>query len=197
VKRCAILLLSVAGCAPDLCDFPELKSDTCITVHLAGTLAPAEKSFDALQVDVIYNQSSDNFARRLTPQRLMPGTMPATLPAVFGVVYPTGVVPTNTGHIAVLATSGGRPVGYVAKALSTPAIKVGEHAHLTLELADPSKSHCFDGIEQFDESDVDCGGDDCPLCASGKKCEAFSNGTRDCASGVCMNAVSGGQDRCQ
>src|SRR5215510_13577462 len=31
---------------------------------------------------------------------------------------------------------------------------------------------CFDGFENGDESDVDCGGNECELCAAGKKCRS-------------------------
>jgi hypothetical protein len=48
---------------------------------------------------------------------------------------------------------------------------------------------CTDGIVDGTETDVDCGGDVCPKCADGKKC----NIAMDCADGVC----SGTPKTCQ
>lgn len=44
--------------------------------------------------------------------------------------------------------------------------------------------HCADGVHNFSESDVDCGGS-CPGCAAGMRCEQGF----DCLSGVCVNGV--------
>jgi len=42
--------------------------------------------------------------------------------------------------------------------------------------------HCFDGVTNGGESDVDCGGDDCVArCATGQTCSVHG----DCASGIC------------
>jgi hypothetical protein len=41
--------------------------------------------------------------------------------------------------------------------------------------------HCDNGTADVDESDRDCGGDDCPPCANDMSC----NGPGDCESGVC------------
>jgi hypothetical protein len=46
-------------------------------------------------------------------------------------------------------------------------------------------SHCEDGAPDYDESDSDCGGADCPRCPTGRKC---SSGW-DCASGICINRI--------
>jgi len=46
-------------------------------------------------------------------------------------------------------------------------------------------SHCEAGGPDYDESDSDCGGIDCPRCAAGARClSAF-----DCASGNCLNGI--------
>jgi len=42
--------------------------------------------------------------------------------------------------------------------------------------------HCFDGVEDGSETDVDCGGD-CSPCAAGRHCY----GNYDCASSICVN----------
>ncbi|MBI5497711.1 MAG: hypothetical protein HY904_22075 [Deltaproteobacteria bacterium] len=41
---------------------------------------------------------------------------------------------------------------------------------------------CSDGMRNGGETDVDCGGPDCPGCASDRPCEV----ARDCASGICL-----------
>jgi hypothetical protein len=46
-------------------------------------------------------------------------------------------------------------------------------------------STCSDGIKNGAETDVDCGGPDCPPCATGKACQSAS----DCASGMCSGGV--------
>jgi len=43
-------------------------------------------------------------------------------------------------------------------------------------------AHCADGIEDGDESDVDCGGATCPPCGTGQRCATSA----DCASDVCI-----------
>ena len=45
---------------------------------------------------------------------------------------------------------------------------------------------CIDGVTNQSESDVDCGGTDCALCADGKNC----NEVADCASSVCDPELS-------
>jgi hypothetical protein len=44
---------------------------------------------------------------------------------------------------------------------------------------------CSDGITNGNETDVDCGGPDCPRCADGKACLAST----DCVSGSCITHV--------
>src|SRR5260221_3208578 len=46
---------------------------------------------------------------------------------------------------------------------------------------------CHNGKKDGTETDVDCGGTDCPKCDDGKKCTQVS----DCASGTCNSCVGG------
>lgn len=49
------------------------------------------------------------------------------------------------------------------------------------------ENNCLDGIKNFDESDVDCGGSMCSQCVDGKTCSLGS----DCAAEICLNGVCG------
>jgi hypothetical protein len=49
----------------------------------------------------------------------------------------------------------------------------------------PAAPTCTDGIQNGQETDVDCGGPVCPKCATGKKCLANS----DCVNGVCHQGI--------
>ncbi len=47
---------------------------------------------------------------------------------------------------------------------------------------------CGDGVENANETDIDCGGGTCDDCGSGKKCKANSDCTsNDCSGGVCQS----------
>lgn len=47
-------------------------------------------------------------------------------------------------------------------------------------------AHCFDGVQDFGESDVDCGNSCASGCAAGKMC---ASNNLDCASGVCNGGI--------
>jgi hypothetical protein len=49
----------------------------------------------------------------------------------------------------------------------------------------PNCHHCTDGVVDFDETALDCGGATCPGCAAGQACKT---GT-DCASGTCAGTA--------
>src|SRR5579872_2969500 len=53
-------------------------------------------------------------------------------------------------------------------------------------------THCMDGLQDGDETDVDCGGATCSPCADGKKCLAGRDCvSRDCRLDICVAAVCG------
>lgn len=59
---------------------------------------------------------------------------------------------------------------------------------------DPKSNTCFkcnDGIQNGDESDVDCGGDRCSACPQGMKCNVIQDCASNffCADGVCCNSA--------
>ena len=46
---------------------------------------------------------------------------------------------------------------------------------------------CGDNLRNGDETDVDCGGPDCPVCANGRKClTGYDCLSTTCASGTCV-----------
>jgi hypothetical protein len=49
----------------------------------------------------------------------------------------------------------------------------------------PPGPTCSDGVKNGAETDIDCGGPDCPPCAAGKRCV----GATDCTGGACLNQV--------
>src|SRR5262245_59172257 len=55
--------------------------------------------------------------------------------------------------------------------------------------ADLSVSSCHDLIQGGDETDIDCGGPQCPSCPDGRLCTS----TRDCASLLCRGGVCASQ----
>ncbi len=185
----ALLMLLLAGCGgADLCAYSDLKTSTCITVHLTGNLNPGEKDFDSVQVDVTYTVGSNEKSTRLFPMRLSDGGGATALPIALGVVYPDLAKPTGSSdRIAVLVTKNNRPVGYGFHRfiLDSDSVKIGQHGQVGIELkpATASTNDCFDSLKESSERDVDCGGpsSDCPLCARGQKCFF----PEDCASGAC------------
>jgi len=51
----------------------------------------------------------------------------------------------------------------------------------------PPVEHCVNGVQDEDETDRNCGGDDCPNCANGKKCEIDGDCVVDsCVMGRCQ-----------
>jgi len=59
-------------------------------------------------------------------------------------------------------------------------------------VAETPRATCLDGIKNQDESDVDCGGTICKLCADTKKCVVAADCTSaKCDAGVCGTKLSG------
>lgn len=72
--------------------------------------------------------------------------------------------------------------GYSNATSSTKTVTVFEEGE---EPPEPEPDHCTDGVENYDESDIDCGGS-CDPCADGKDCEGDDD---NCYSGWCYNGV--------
>jgi hypothetical protein len=62
----------------------------------------------------------------------------------------------------------------------------------------PPGATCSDGVKNGNETDVDCGGPDCPPCANGRLCDSNTDcGTARCGDGrgdgnICQSCESGG-----
>lgn len=54
-----------------------------------------------------------------------------------------------------------------------------------VDVCDLAGETCKDKILNQDESDIDCGGDQCPKCGDKKKCHDDC----DCISGICKNNI--------
>ena len=53
----------------------------------------------------------------------------------------------------------------------------------------PTRVQCFDGVQNEDETDVDCGGS-CSSCALGQGCLLDTDcSNRSCSSGICISAA--------
>ncbi|MAD60998.1 MAG: hypothetical protein CMH49_05725, partial [Myxococcales bacterium] len=59
----------------------------------------------------------------------------------------------------------------------------------------PPEPTCDDQIQNGDESDLDCGGPDCPACPDGSMCNVANDcaETSDCVGGVCQEAAMAGE----
>jgi hypothetical protein len=91
----------------------------------------------------------------------------------------TGGSATGSGGAGGDAGNGGAGGGAGAPVTSSTT----SSGELDGGLGDGNPPTCFDGIQDGMESDVDCGGDSCPECGAGKKC----NDGADCASGQCTD----------
>jgi hypothetical protein len=51
---------------------------------------------------------------------------------------------------------------------------------------------CADGVMNGNETDVDCGGNECPECAAGKICDSDDDcSSNDCSGGLCISCMDG------
>lgn len=54
-----------------------------------------------------------------------------------------------------------------------------------------SDTSCTDGRKDKNETDADCGGNECPPCRTGERCKVNS----DCQSGVCKRKKCRGEQK--
>jgi len=184
-------LVALAGCSNlvdvDKIDGPPLDECTmapeelaCVTLHLRGT-----EALDTAQVDARFDLAGTRVTRRIVSHAPNGAVKP---PIALGVVMTQNAGPDV--DLMVLATSGGKIVGYGGVYLS--GFYPMKHLDATVHLQPTGQSRCFDGIKDGDESDVDCGSFECVACVVGNRCRV----TRDCANSSCVMQPTG-ELRCQ
>ena len=200
-----LLALGLAACSPpDFCSDPALTGQSCLTVEVEGQLDPGVSHVDSLQVDVHFylpNNSApaNDFLDRVTIANTADGGAASGLPVAFPIVLPVGADPSGFiyNSVTVLARFEGVDVG-----LGHASFRFPGHAHsgMKVSLAPAhSPSHpndCFDGMEDNGETDVDCGGPDCPACTLGQKCSSQSDCAGTCTAVGCGLVCSGYPEVC-
>ena len=65
----------------------------------------------------------------------------------------------------------------------------------SIPLVEPPEPTCNDQIQNGDESDVDCGGPDCPACPDSSMCMVASDCAEasDCIGGICQATAMAGE----
>ncbi|MCC6766886.1 MAG: hypothetical protein IT293_19695 [Deltaproteobacteria bacterium] len=109
-----------------------------------------------------------------------------------GKIQPLNVTPPNIGSdaCALLAIGGGGDSYSVKFAAGDGTIinkttKEYSHKKVATEGTCVPTPTCSDGIQNQGESDVDCGGLNCPACPPGDSCVTHT----DCTSGVCSSGL--------
>ncbi len=156
----SLLLASLLGCsAGDPCDGQD---GTCLSIDVQGSLA----------LDTI-NFSLSGAVQNSTTRALPDGE--TALPVQVAVLLPAMAQGPLT--INAVALKAGAQVGV---GMGTAMIASGAHLHTALMLQQMINT-CSDGIQDYGETDTDCGGRLCAPCKNGSKCQA----TSDCLSNLC------------
>ena len=87
---------------------------------------------------------------------------------------------TNTNDVLTISTSGNWPAGSQGLDVSASDL-VSNSTTVNLNYTVNIVEHCSDGIQNQDESDIDCGGAICGACGAGEACLSNS----DCGALVC------------
>jgi hypothetical protein len=195
-----VVCVLAAGCASeDLCSDPQFKGRACFTVELSGSIDQtpfdSARTLDEVQVDSTYftdARGAELIAR--TSAAINRAAMPSGgvhLPVSFFVAYPGSAIDNldikEDAQLIFVVRSHGTPLGIVVLKQQvsfrtiegTIADTADQHGHFSLSLSPASQSSCFNHVRDGMESDVDCGGGDCPACDHGQRC---STGTPDCLS---------------
>jgi hypothetical protein len=145
---------------------------SCLTLHLTGDVDP----IDNVQIDAIFELGTDYIGRRTVSTYAGGAVKP---PIAVGVILDENAGPDV--QIKLLARHGTTPIAVGGNELT--GLLPGDHGALDLTLTPAAKTYCFDGIQDQDESDVDCGWiGDCPLCTVNNICTS----DRDCANSSCV-----------
>lgn len=161
----ALLLLSACGGGDQLADADPCANapGICLGLQLRDGL---DGELDSLLVHVSGPQD------RTVSLALGPGSR---LPLAVGVLLPDG------GGLFTVAVGAVRAGAVVAAAKTVIAVAGGHLGH-DLHLEPFAGPRCDDGLQDGDETGIDCGGPgSCPRCGVGRHC---AHGT-DCQSGAC------------
>jgi hypothetical protein len=180
--RALVVIALAAGCSSeDLCNDPQVSGQTCFTVQLNGSIDVGV--LDQVMIDDTYY--SHGYGDKLITVRSTTAPDPsqndlgvAKLPVSFPLVYGTASAPQSHARILAIAYYAGQPVGIgTVEPGGGNGTSTGAHAHFTIKLHPTSSdTECFDHAKTAGsgETDIDCGGPDCPGCLSGKACgDAF------------------------
>lgn len=195
---CALALAS-SGCraqADDLCADPSLDGMTCLSIEVTGQLEGASQ-LDSLQLDVSYPttalingyMTSIGADKRVLIQPVVADGGAALadgggvgLPIEFPVVFPSQIETEEGVQVIAEALYAGQPVG-LGHETYDPQPTTHSRAQLTIGPITPTR--CFDGSHDGNESDVDCGGPECPACPKGSECSGNYSNTSDCVGSYC------------
>src|SRR5687767_7164882 len=83
--------------------------------------------------------------------------------------------------LVTLVACGGEDEGGFLRTAGRSSNETSATAPKESPVLTPTGASCTNGVKDGDESDVDCGGGTCPVCANGDACNAGP----DCASRVC------------
>lgn len=142
----------------------------CVTLHLHGNVA----AMDSVQVDSTFTLGTDEVTRRVIAHGPATG---ATPPVAVGVILTLNA--GDSVRFLAVGLSSGKAVAIGSG--SVEGLELGMHAQVDITVTPASASRCFDGILDVSETDVDCGGSDCPACLFGQVCIVPS----DCADSTC------------
>lgn len=188
--------LVLGGCQhDDACHGVDLGMGSCLTVRVDGQLDPGQHLVDALQVDL---DETGTFVHRQVIGNLADGGVAAGLPIDFRIEFPYVADTDSYGNgVRVVAFLNGKAVGYGKQSFG---FKRSTYSSIEVRLSPTKVSGCFDGVHLDNETDVDCGGSDCPACTLGQGC-GFGSESYNCADARCGyqnsdetgGAVCGGQ----
>jgi hypothetical protein len=158
-----LALVVLAGCR---IGFDPTSGATALDVHVA---APAGLTIAQADARIAFSTIDPNALTPITDEHLF------TLPDVDGALACTIDATDDTGRLLS------------ATAMVTIAAKTTQS--LTIDLTGTWPATCFDGAKDGNETDVDCGGGQCPGCALGSACAIATDcATASCSASTCEQA---------
>jgi hypothetical protein len=170
------------------CGSPARQEDVG-TVRVAITIVPADVGCIALTAMAASRTVSRQFdvAPGASSVLVMSG-VPTGSVAFSGQAFTGACATVGTGTAATWASD---PVTAQISAGMTADVTLVMHhngnanVHVDFQDDGTAQPTCTDGVRNGNESDVDCGGGTCPICAAGRQCRTGA----DCASAVCTGGL--------